>query len=124
MAVCGIKCVDLTNETIKILGIHYSYNKKLQCEQNFLRTIVNMENVLKLSRFRNLTLEGKTTIFKTLVISKIVFLLHVMTISTEIINSIEKMQKEFLWNGKRPKIKHHNICSNYEMGGLKNGDKT
>ena len=122
VAVCGIKCVDLTNETIKILGIHYSYNKTLQCEHNFLRTIVNMENVLKLWRFRNLTLEGTITIFKTLVISKIVFLLHVMTISTEIINSIEKMQKEFLWNGKRPKIKHQNICSNYEMGGLKNAD--
>ena len=79
-------------------------------------------DVLKLWRFRNLTLEGKITIFKTLVISKIVFLLHVMTISTEIINSIEKMQKEFLWNGKRPKIKDQNICSNYEMGGLKNVD--
>ena len=81
-----------------------------------------MENVLKLWRFRNLTLEGKITIFKTLVISKIVFLLHVMIISTEIIISIEKMQKEFLWNGKCPKIKHQNICSNYEMGGLKNVD--
>ena len=34
------------------------------------------------------------------------------------------MQKEFLCNGKHPKIKHQNICSNYEMGGLKNVDKT
>ena len=29
-----------------------------------------------------------------------------------------------IWNGKHPKIKHQNICSNYEMGGLKNVDKT
>ena len=26
MAVCGIKCTDLTTETIKILGVHFSYN--------------------------------------------------------------------------------------------------
>ena len=26
MAVCGIKCIDLTTETIKILGAHFSYN--------------------------------------------------------------------------------------------------
>ena len=24
--VCGIKCIDLTKETIKILGVHFSYN--------------------------------------------------------------------------------------------------
>ena len=30
MAVCGIKCIDLTTETIKILGVHFSYNQKLQ----------------------------------------------------------------------------------------------
>ena len=23
MAVCGIKCIDLTTETIKILGVHF-----------------------------------------------------------------------------------------------------
>ena len=79
-----------------------------------------MENVLKLWRFRNLTLKGKITIFKTLVISKIVFLLRYDNLNRN--NSIEKMQKEFLCNGKRPKIKHQNICSNYEMGGLKNVD--
>ena len=26
VALCGMECVDLKKETIKILGIHYSYN--------------------------------------------------------------------------------------------------
>ena len=30
MAVCGIKCIDLTTETIKILGVHFSYKQKLK----------------------------------------------------------------------------------------------
>ena len=28
-AVCGLENTDLTNDTIKILGIHFSYNKKI-----------------------------------------------------------------------------------------------
>ena len=59
MAVCGIKCIDLTTETIKILGMHFSYNHKLQIQKNFLKNITNMQNVLNLWRTRNITLEGK-----------------------------------------------------------------
>ena len=35
MAVCGIKCTDLTIETIKILGVHFSYNQMLQTQKSF-----------------------------------------------------------------------------------------
>ena len=29
MAVCGIKCIHLTTETIKTLGVNFPYNQKL-----------------------------------------------------------------------------------------------
>ena len=29
MALCGMECVNLKNNTIKILGIHFSYNRRL-----------------------------------------------------------------------------------------------
>ena len=32
--VCGLKSVDLSNDPIKILGIHFSYNKKVQMQNN------------------------------------------------------------------------------------------
>ena len=38
-AVCGLKCVDLLNNTIKILGIHFSYNKNVQMQNIFITTI-------------------------------------------------------------------------------------
>ena len=28
MALCGMECVNLKNNTIKILGIHFSYNRR------------------------------------------------------------------------------------------------
>ena len=36
VAVCGMRCIDLNSDTLKMLGIHFSYNKKLKEENNFL----------------------------------------------------------------------------------------
>ena len=47
---------------------------------------------------RNLTLEGKITIFKTLAKSKIVHLSLVTNVPMQIINELNKIQKEFIWN--------------------------
>ena len=74
VALCGLKSVNLTKESIKILSVHLSHNEKLQIELNFCTTIKNISNVIKLWRMRHLSLEGKITIFKSLAISKIVYL--------------------------------------------------
>ena len=71
VAVCGIKCVNLKANIIKILGIHFSYNNKLNMEKNFLTATSNIQSVLKIWHIRNLTLEGKILVFKTLALSKI-----------------------------------------------------
>ena len=38
-AVCGLKTVDLTNDAIKILGIHLLYHNEIKTERNFLSTV-------------------------------------------------------------------------------------
>ena len=72
-----MKNTDLKKNTVKILGFHYSYNKKLENEEKFENHIQKIESVLKIWRMRNLTLEGKIIIFKTLAISKIIHLASV-----------------------------------------------
>ena len=71
---------------------------------------------------RNLTVEGKITIFKTLAISKIIHLSLAINVPMEIINELNKMQKEFIWNGNNAKIKPSTLCNKYENGGSKNVD--
>ena len=66
LELCGMECIDLTKNSVKILGIHFSYNKKIENEENFIKIIKKIENVLKIWRIRNLTIQGKITIFKTL----------------------------------------------------------
>ena len=39
VTLCGLKNIDLTKESIEILGVHILYNKKLQDDMNFCNTI-------------------------------------------------------------------------------------
>ena len=66
-----------------------------------------------------LTLEGKTIVFGTLAISKIVFLSLISKVPTKIISEPERIQKPFLWPSK-PKIKNKILCSDFRHRGLKN----
>ena len=35
VALCGMKCVNLNNKIVKILGVYFSYNKNIQQDKNF-----------------------------------------------------------------------------------------
>ena len=69
---------------------------------------------------RNLTVEEKTAVFKTLAAPKMIYLSLVINVPTEIINELNKIQKGFIWNGINPNIKHTNFCNKYENDCLKN----
>ena len=42
VALCGVECVNLLTNAIKILGIYFSYNKKLESENIFLDHITKL----------------------------------------------------------------------------------
>ena len=70
LAVSCMKCIVLRNEAIKNLGSYFSCNTTIREETNFLKVVTNMQTVLKLSRFRNLSFERRMIVFKSLAISK------------------------------------------------------
>ena len=84
--------------------------------------IVKIQNILKLWKLRNLTIEVRIVVFKLLAISKLIHLALVTEIPTATINLLTKIQMEFIWKGKNPKIKNSTLCNDYEYGGLKNVD--
>ena len=100
VALCGMKCVNLNNETVKILGVHFSYNKNLEQDKKFSEHILKIESILKLWRIRQLTLEGRITVFKSLAISKVVHLLLITKLHNNTIDLMYEIQKNFIWQGK------------------------
>ena len=87
---------ELTKEAVKVLGVFFSYDNNLQLENNFRKTILNIERILKMWGRRNLILEGKIIIFKTLALSKLTFFAQVLIISNQIIHALQQIQKRFL----------------------------
>ena len=71
---------------------------------------------------RNLTLKGKIILFKKLALSKIVLLCLTSVVPKQIIEEIENIQKNFLWNRSTSKIKHSNLYTSFVPSGLTNVD--
>ena len=111
--------VLITSDVIKILGIYFSYNKKLEQEKNFFNHIVKIQNILKLWKLRKLSIERRIVAFKSLAISKLTHLALVPEIPTSTINLLTKTQMEFIWKGKTPNVKSSTLCNDYDNGGLK-----
>ena len=63
---------------------------------------------------------GKITVFKSLALSKIIHLALVKTIPNTTVEELNKIQKNFIWNNSKPKIKNCTLSSSYLDGGLKN----
>ena len=82
--------------TVKILGICFSYNKKIENNENFLEQITSIEKAIKSWRMRNVTLEGKITVFEALAMSKIVHLALITNIATSAMKDLNKLQKELI----------------------------
>ena len=121
-AVCGLKSINLTTDTIKILGVHFSYNSTLKVQNNFLDTVKSIQQALRFWNRRILSIEGKIIIFKTLAISKIVYLAFLTVVPNSLIEELQRIQKTFIWHSSRPKSSHKTLCNNFENGGLKHVD--
>lgn len=121
-ALCNVKNINLMTDFIRILGYHFSYNKTLSTDKNFLSVVRKIDNLLSVWKMRKLTLIGKIVIFKTLAISQIVSISSITSLPTCILNSLITIHKDFIWDGKRPKVKHSTLVGDYCDGGLRDVD--
>ena len=122
VAICILKPVDLTSDTVKILGVHCSRNKKIQNEENFCKVILDIQNILRLWRVQSLTIDGKITIFEALVLSKVVYLALLTVAPNHIIHELIKIQSTFIWKNTSAKIKHKTLILDHKQSSSKCAD--
>ena len=60
--------------------------------------------------------------FKSLAISKVIHLILITKLHNNAIHLMYKIQKNFIWQGKKAKIKLSTLCNGYGNGDLKNVD--
>ena len=58
---------------------------------------------------RSLSLIGRIAVFKSLILSKIVYLTFLTDVPESVNEILRKLQYDFLWEGKRAKIKQSTL---------------
>ena len=53
LAVCGMRCIDLNNDTLKIFATHFPGNKKMNEEKKH-KAVTDIQRVLKIWNMRAL----------------------------------------------------------------------
>merc|ERR1711965_1126001 len=121
-ALSGVKNVSLLSECIQVLGVNFTYDSKLFNEKNYVDCIKKLQKVLHIWGMRFLSLYGKIIIFKSLAFSKIIYIASMANVPADIIKLLENIHKDFVWDKKRPNVKHLTLISDYDRGGLRDVD--
>ncbi|MCP3887294.1 MAG: hypothetical protein GY702_00255, partial [Desulfobulbaceae bacterium] len=114
----SITKIKWTQTPIRYLGIHIGH-ETLLCEKlNWTSKIEELQKLLDSWRTRNLSLQGKILIIKTLALPKLVYSASMLEIPDNIVKKINKIIYTFLW-GKVDKIERNVLINDYENGGLR-----
>ena len=78
-----------------------------------------ISNTIENWQFRRLTLLGKKVVIKSLLASQLVCIMSPIPTSSGYLKDINNPLYQFLWYGKRDKIKRVEMINDYATGGLK-----
>ena len=102
----------------KILGINISYNDTFSREQNLDRIFESFKTVLSIWKMRSLTLFGKLSVVKALALPKLLYVCSKIFVPDYFISKAKNVITDFIWNGKKPKIKYDTLIGSYGKGGI------
>ena len=88
-------------------------------EANYADKFTKVSNSLGCWGLRRLALLGKITVLKSLIVSQLVYILSPLPTNQRVLEEINTLFFNFLWNGKGDKIKQNTMISNYSQGGLR-----
>ena len=103
----------------KALGVWFSTNPEEVLKANYADKLAKVSNSLGCWELRRLSLLGKITVLKSLIVSQLVYILSPLPTNQRVLEEINTLFFNFLWNGKGDKIKRNTMISDYSEGGLR-----
>ena len=111
--------ISTVNKPMKILGIYFTYDWQKYQELNFESIIKSIKKSINLWNWRNLTLLGRIQIIKTYAMPKFMFRAAQIPLTKDIIKEINTVLFQFVWRGRKDKIKCLSLIGDYKDGGLR-----
>ena len=114
----GIK-IKWAKRKVKALGVWFSTLKGEAMKLNFEERREKINNIIANWHFRKLTLLGKISVIKILLVSQLVYILTPLPSNLKALEEINRLLYKILWHGKGDSIKRSEMINNYAKGNLK-----
>ena len=88
-------------------------------QTNYSDRLTKFNECLGSWEYRRLSLLGKITVLKSLIVSKLVYILSPLPTNYRVLKELSKSFFHFLWSGKGDKVKRNVMIGDYSDGGLK-----
>ena len=107
------------NDTFKILGITFSTNLESMVLTNYSFVIVTLKKLIAQWSKRNLTVFGRVTVVKSLLMSKLTYLiLSLPNPPEDTVKELNVMFFNFIWKGQ-DRVSRSQMVQDYKEGGLR-----
>ena len=113
-----LRNIKVKHGPFKALGVWFTLNSQESLDLNLTERIKTMNTLLNIWKGRKLSLKGKITILRTLILPQVQFLFSMIYIPDTILKKLDKLLFNFLWDNKPAKIKRCTIIAPIEQGGL------
>ena len=111
--------IKWTKDPIKALGIYFSYQVNEAENKNFEPKIEKLMRQLHWWKARDLSIIGRILIVKSIGLSKFMFLASVIQVPKYIIDKVNTLLFNFVWNCKCDKVKRSIFLQEYNLGGMR-----
>ena len=103
----------------KTLGIWYSLNNDQMLDLNIKGTLKKIHSLINMWSARSLSLKGKITVLKSLIMPHVLHVASVLYRSKDVIKKIVTMFFNFLWSNRKHGVSKATMVQPIEYGGLK-----
>ena len=114
---CNVAGIKWPTEPVRCLGIYIGNDKKECNKLNWDKKLENIKKKLSSWQKRKLTIFGKVTVIKSLLIPQLLFSAHFLDIPTGYIKEVNKVFYKFLWNS-HDRIKRNTLIADINEGGI------
>ena len=111
--------INWSQKAFKTLGIWFSLNIEEMIEINITAKLKKISSLLNMWSARYLSLKGKITVLKSLVMPHILHIASTLFISDNIVKTLDEMFFNFVWSNRKHGIAKNTLMQPIEAGGLK-----
>lgn len=110
--------ITWTKIGIRILGIEYKANYSAMVHTNWRNTLNKVRNTLTKYSGRNLSYQGRATLIRQHVLSKVWYTARVLTIPRVLQNDLDKLIWGYFWRDATPLVKRSVCIRSHLQGGM------